>query len=649
MSVFPNDEPGAAVLARVHAISARTVDDDAVSCPGDPDGSADVALLHRIELIAQEVNAGGDVVAILQGIANAVTRYSPWPMCWVGLIDVDDRALISYFHAGFDPAVSYDFGDWPTEGAPSLAAASAGKIVTIPNVSEAHQFPFTRREAIRAGYRSAAYVPVPVDKRWAVLNLCLPEPHQFTTAELSLASIIASFAGIAFRNVVAKAREVEAEKEARTHLAALNGAVVERNNMLQRLSSAQDRLLSLQINGSSLPELCRAISVLLDASVLLLDRFQQPLATSRLDMGEAAELAAYVTDRTPVGDAGRGVVYHHDASRHVAVRHAHDGPNRVASLLASLVVAWPSDFVPDAASAQIIELASVHVSLGVLKQRAAIEAEVRLRQDFGEALDSLDTTGLALSQRAAVLGIELEAKHRVMRVRAGGLERPLAPHDAFEIANLLSRKLTQSQNDSVVTPVDGVDFVVVLTQEQPQGTTAAPIKVVRAALHDALQALRGPGASPVSIAVGIGDTATGVEGLRRSHREAQRALDVALLVEGGDAERTIAEVGSYAVLTAASGTDQDIFLGRYLAPLLEYDRQHNAGYVETLEAYFETVGNVQRTADKLFLHLSTVRYRLKRIGDIASVDLRQEEDRLCMQLALRLGRLAGRPSPTLGS
>ncbi len=95
-----------------------------------------------------------------------------------------------------------------------------------------------------------------------------------------------------------------------------------------------------------------------------------------------------------------------------------------------------------------------------------------------------------------------------------------------------------------------------------------------------------------------------------------------------------------AASSTATADDQDLFVRRYLEPLMDYDRIHNAGYVETLQTYFESVGNVQRTADKLFLHLSTVRYRLKRIEEIAAIDLREEEDRLCMQLALRIVRFA---------
>ena len=77
--------------------------------PHDPFESAEVSLLNRLEMIAQEVNAGGDVTSILQGIATTVARYSSWPMCWVGLLDVDQARTVSSFFAGFAPELTKDF------------------------------------------------------------------------------------------------------------------------------------------------------------------------------------------------------------------------------------------------------------------------------------------------------------------------------------------------------------------------------------------------------------------------------------------------------------------------------------------------------------------------------------------------------------
>ena len=45
------------------------------------------------------------------------------------------------------------------------------------------------------------------------------------------------------------------------------------------------------------------------------------------------------------------------------------------------------------------------------------------------------------------------------------------------------------------------------------------------------------------------------------------------------------------------------------ARLLEYDEAHHSGLFETLRTFLAQSGSWTRTADELFLHVNTVRYR----------------------------------------
>lgn len=59
----------------------------------------------------------------------------------------------------------------------------------------------------------------------------------------------------------------------------------------------------------------------------------------------------------------------------------------------------------------------------------------------------------------------------------------------------------------------------------------------------------------------------------------------------------------------------------------------------TLETYLDRAGDVKRTAADLWLHLTSLYYRLRRIEELAGVDLDRGEDRLLCHVALRLARL----------
>lgn len=73
-----------------------------------------------------------------------------------------------------------------------------------------------------------------------------------------------------------------------------------------------------------------------------------------------------------------------------------------------------------------------------------------------------------------------------------------------------------------------------------------------------------------------------------------------------------------------------------LAPLEAYDREHHGDLVKTLAAYLRHGGNATRTADALFLHRNSLRYRLARIGALTGLNIEEANDRLALQIAVLL-------------
>jgi DNA-binding PucR family transcriptional regulator len=63
------------------------------------------------------------------------------------------------------------------------------------------------------------------------------------------------------------------------------------------------------------------------------------------------------------------------------------------------------------------------------------------------------------------------------------------------------------------------------------------------------------------------------------------------------------------------------FINKALGPLIEYDRTNNTELVSTLAIYLENQFSQQKTAEKCFVHISTLRYRLQRIEEILDITL----------------------------
>ena len=85
----------------------------------------------------------------------------------------------------------------------------------------------------------------------------------------------------------------------------------------------------------------------------------------------------------------------------------------------------------------------------------------------------------------------------------------------------------------------------------------------------------------------------------------------------------------------------------YLCPkplllLVHYDKFHKTELVSTLQTFLENKCSVSRCCEKLFVHRSTLLYRIERVQDITGIDLEDADTRLLYQLSLRmLGRRLG--------
>ncbi len=149
-----------------------------------------------------------------------------------------------------------------------------------------------------------------------------------------------------------------------------------------------------------------------------------------------------------------------------------------------------------------------------------------------------------------------------------------------------------------------------------------------AAVMEAFGALTAPRAL-----VGQGEAVDDLRDVGTSHRRALAALRVAAHEESGTASWDA--LGVERVVTALPDSAlEDLPDG--LQTLLAGDQS----LVRTLEAYLDHAGDVKRTAAALSLHRGGLYYRLRRIEEVAGVNLHDGEDRLLCHLALRLARLA---------
>jgi DNA-binding PucR family transcriptional regulator len=156
----------------------------------------------------------------------------------------------------------------------------------------------------------------------------------------------------------------------------------------------------------------------------------------------------------------------------------------------------------------------------------------------------------------------------------------------------------------------------------------------RSAPPNAVEAVRqftGERADPPSVA--IGTVASGVDGFRRSYREAQAARAVAV-AGGADGATVIA--ASDPGLAAAALLGGDIGAARVwvtdVLGELSVDTENDARLRETLRIFLRCGSSYKQAAEELDLHFNTVKYRIGRA--VARRGSPIEHDRLDVELAL---------------
>ncbi|MEA2256376.1 MAG: hypothetical protein QOG35_2421, partial [Solirubrobacteraceae bacterium] len=133
---------------------------------------------------------------------------------------------------------------------------------------------------------------------------------------------------------------------------------------------------------------------------------------------------------------------------------------------------------------------------------------------------------------------------------------------------------------------------------------------------------------------GAGGLGPAVEPARAADSAHRAALALGLATQGGGLV-----VADERLLDLVLRTDTELagdLAARALAPLDELPANQRARLVDTLAAWLDAHGEARPAAERLHVHVQTVRYRLDQLRDLLGDALDDPARRLELQLALRV-------------
>jgi purine catabolism regulator len=148
------------------------------------------------------------------------------------------------------------------------------------------------------------------------------------------------------------------------------------------------------------------------------------------------------------------------------------------------------------------------------------------------------------------------------------------------------------------------------------------------------------GGTPLLCSCGIGRIAQNLQGIPRSFREAQQALEIGKRLFGEGKIHSFAHLGVYRLLFYLEGQQElNDFYHEALGALLSSNGRSDSTLIETLENFFQSNGNLSETARAMHLHRNSLLYRLERIESLLGHSLEDPEFRLNLQIALKIHHL----------
>ncbi len=140
-----------------------------------------------------------------------------------------------------------------------------------------------------------------------------------------------------------------------------------------------------------------------------------------------------------------------------------------------------------------------------------------------------------------------------------------------------------------------------------------------------------------TVTVGIGSYKSSPQDIHISYIEARKAIKIGRGIYVNNSTIFYEDLGIYKLFDNLSNNDSiKEFYSSYLGKLVEYDKENNTVFLDTLNYLVKNDWNLKTTSEEIFVHYNTMKYRFNKISEILNIDLKESENKLNIAVALKL-------------
>jgi purine catabolism regulator len=458
-------------------------------------------------------------------------------------------------------------------------------------------------------------------KTIGVIHVAEKATGTFTNEDLELLQFLASHVSTLIENARFYHNEVEGKRR------------------LQTLVHHHQELVKQTVEGESFDEMTRTLRALVDRSVILFDRFLRPISHCLREEEEPILpdiLAQARSHQRYIKHAHRREVWlQKEDGREWGMWPVMGG----GDLLGYLSVAICREEMDEFLRLTIDHARNVY-AIQFIKQKLVMETKEQVKDSFIHQLltDPVEDRKKIL-QYAYLVHWDLYTPHRVgvLWLRLGeehetdgdllGLEA-----GRTDLWDRVKQQLSHSEPEIILSR-KGEEFILIApVSKEKQG-----VKRFWQHIYRQIQSVVAQEHADCTVYLGIGGQTENIEGYPFSYRQAVQACNVVSLRFRETGFALFEELGAYTLLHHLPDVSVvELFIRNYLSPLLHYSDGKGANLFQTLRVYLNHNGNLKETADALFIHRSTLQYRLEKIQELLALDLNDAENRFTLMMAYKL-------------
>lgn len=138
-----------------------------------------------------------------------------------------------------------------------------------------------------------------------------------------------------------------------------------------------------------------------------------------------------------------------------------------------------------------------------------------------------------------------------------------------------------------------------------------------------------------NLRIAIGTTVDEPTEIRSSYDKAK--LTLAMIPALRQQVMAYSDLGIYKMLYEIKDKElADEFIDEILGKLIRYDKKNHSDYMTVLESFMKNECMVSQTAEAMFFHRNTIKYKLAAIHEILGYDVTLNENRFKIMMAFYL-------------